>query len=305
MSSRWFPISRSLAGGTGLAVAEEHEGALQVRLQITDTGYACLEGCDQVTLDGPWDYTVQVDQGSLLAVTFVWEHEGYLQEEHVMVLRGYGLEWDLLNSEHREATVELIADSPGTFRIECDLDCELHDFMTGGHLKVGRGGGGGGVAYTATVLTVTPSTWATGGEPVALMVSLRDEKGNAVPKAEVRFYLDAEFVGVDEEMELGRGRTDANGVVFFDFRPTLDMRAQVITARYSGGGVFDESEQSIEILEIGTPPSAFREHATELGDLADRAPSVLVVIIISVWLVFLFVVYQAIGIAWAGGPERS
>ena len=294
----------AVAGTVPISAAEESE-ALQVRLEITDGGYKCLEGCENVEFTGPWEYVVEVDQGTLLALTFVWGHQGYVQEEHIMILRGYKLEWDKLDSEHREATVELIADKPGTVRIECDLDCELHDFMSGGHLKVGRGGGTGDVSYTPTSLTISPSTWATGGESVSLMTVLKDDKGSSVPKAEVRFFLDAEFIGLTERMEIGKGKTDANGVVFFEFQPTMAMREQVITARFDGGGVFDESEQSIEILETGVPPSGYEQEAAGLESIADRGPMALSIAIIAVWLVFAFVLYQALSIVWSGGKERS
>ncbi|MDO8531377.1 MAG: hypothetical protein Q7T26_04300 [Dehalococcoidia bacterium] len=299
---------------TPLRVARADD-PVKLRVEITDSGFAYngKEG----------DPVIEVEQGKLVEMTFVWAHKGYIHDEHIIVLEGYKLESDKLTSEHKEFTFKFLADKPGTFRFKCDLDCEIHDFMQRGALNVRRGGGGGGAAaLTPTKLNVSPSSWVTGGETVALMASLNDGSGNPVPKAEVRFLLDAEFAGRKGKMDIGSAKTDAKGVAFLDFKPTLATNQYAITARFEGMGVYAESEQAIAIQSTGAPPSAYVMESTGLGiippwaasltvGVADRplihqlldhwATSGLALVVLAVWGIFGFILYQAFSISRVHG----
>ncbi|MBW7881302.1 MAG: hypothetical protein H3C34_01465 [Caldilineaceae bacterium] len=280
---------------------------IQVQLAATDSGFECLAGCDAVHFDGsPWIYTLEVEESSLVELTFIWQHATYLDESHIMVLDGYKLEWDQIDFYNQEATLRFIADQPGTFTFKCELECHLHDFMQRGHLKVRRTGAGsdGAAALTATALTVAPSSWTTEGETVTLMTLLRDAQGAAVPKAEIHYYLDAEFAGTKGNMEIGRAKTDANGVAFLDFRPTLSIPQQVITARFSGMGIYDESEQTFAIEVTGVPPAAYTVAPVGLEELRRWAPAVLVAVVLGIWAIFGVVVYQLYRIWRLGTAEE-
>lgn len=315
----------------------------------------------------PDDFTIEVEEGQLVELTFVWSHVGWVEEEHIMVLEGYDLEWDQIDFHNREATQQFIADKPGTFDFKCDLDCEVHDILQRGHLKVrrsgaapvaaavpadssattttsgsstdGRGapaasasspqGSGAPVAsvpsteslsapatptptqstpppaapaasslYRATTLSVSPSSWATSGEPVSLMAVLRDNKEAPVSKAELRFLMDAEFGGTKGKMELRSVKTDANGVAFFDYRPTIAAKSYVITVRFEGKGIYDESESAIELRGLGAPPPAYTMEPIGLEAVRKWAPLALAVVILGFWSLFGFVLYRAVGIAW-------
>jgi len=260
---------------------------VQVRVEITDSGFN----------GNPGDFVVEVEQGALVELTFVWAHQSYVQEEHILVLEGYGLESDKIDSNNRERTLKFVADQPGTFDFKCDLECDLHDYLQRGHLKVGRGGAGTAAAVlTPTTLTVSPSSWRTGGDPVTLMAVLKDADGAAVPKAEVDFWVDAEFVGTQGKMRIGTAKTDANGVAFLDYRPTLTAPEQTITARFEGMGIYDESEQAVTIEEAGIPPPAFTVAPQGLDAIRQWAPLALTAVVLGVWLIFGFVLYQIYGI---------
>lgn len=305
-TSLWAAILSAVVPALLLALAPLHPAfgqtsgdpaATKIRLAVSDVGFDCLEGCEAVHFgSSPWEYTVEVAQNTRVALSFVWNHQGYVAEKHVMVLTGYDLEWNQIDSQQREATLQFIADRPGTFTSKCDLQCELHDYMQSGNLKVTLSGGAAAAAYTPTVLTVSPSIWATGGKPVNLIASLTDESGAPVPGATVHFYLDAKFVGTKGRMAIGPAKTDANGVAFFEYRPTLDVLQHVITARFDGMGTYDASEQTLAIEALGVPPAAYTTAPVGLESLRHWAPYVLVAVVIGIWAVYGFVLLQVFGI---------
>ena len=281
---------------------------VKIRVNVTDDGFNGKAD----------DFVVDVEQGKLVELTFVWAHEMVPRESHIFVLEGYNLETEKLNSERREVTLKFIADKPGSFNFKCTLKCETHDYFQRGYLKVQRSGQGGAAALTPTRLTVSPSSWATGGETVTLTAVLRDTKGAPVPKAEIRFLLDAEFAGAKGKMDIGRARTDAEGIAVLDFKPTLVADKLPITARFAGMGVYAESQQAFELQEDGVPPSAYVMEPTGLTGapswaaplalhVADQplvqqflshwATSALVLVVLAVWFTFAFILYQAFSIS--------
>ena len=152
-----FAVALLLAATSISQAFAQGAEAFKIRLEVTDGGYVCVEGCDAVQFgDTQWEPVLEIEQGRLVELTFVFAHLDYVAEEHVMVLEGYKLEWDQIDFHNREATLQFIADQPGTFIFKCDVDCEVHDYMQRGHLKVTRGGSGA-AEYTPTILTLSPS----------------------------------------------------------------------------------------------------------------------------------------------------
>jgi len=296
----WLAMGPALARWSHVAHAETQE-VVKIRVEVTDGGFR--------------PPTIEVEEGSMVELTFVWAHQAFLLDEHVIVLEGYKLESDKINSDHREATIRFVADKPGTFAFKCDLQCESHDLLLNASLKVKRGSGsaGGSASFTSTDLNISASATATSGEVVTLTVVLKDVTGVAVPKAEVRFYLDAEFVGTRGQMEIGKARTDANGVAVWAYQPTLDVPQYNITARFEGMGVYGESQEAIAIQELVAPPSAYTvapaglEGAPKfptsvgLGDTAESAwswsvshwgPLLLMLMVVGAWVTFIYVLYN-------------
>jgi len=260
---------------------------LKIRVEVTDAGFNPAE--------------LEIEQGRLVELTFVWAHIVHTSEEHIIVLEGYKLEWDKINSAQKEATVRFIADKPGTFTFKCDLDCDVHDLLQNGALKVKRGAstsGGGQAAFTPTALTLTASTLLTRGESVALMAVLKDTGGAPVSKAQIQFQTEGEFGGVKGPMSLGVAKTDANGVAFLSYRPTLEVDQQVITARFDGLGVYSESKEALAVKQLGIPPSAYFMEPVGLGSIRNEASVALIVAVLAVWATLAFVLFQAVSIIW-------
>jgi hypothetical protein len=267
-----------------------------VTLATTDVGFECRVGCDHVTFNGPWEPTISVDLGALLELTFVWAHEGYLDEEHIMVLEGYGLEWAKLDRTNREATLQLIADQPGEFTLKCDTECETHDYMQHAALRVGASGGQA-ATKVPTTLTLTPSAWVTAGEPVSLMAALKGEDSKPVAKAVIDFFVDAELAGVEGEMKVGTAETDDNGVAFLDFTPTLPSESETVRARFEGLGIYDGSDQEVVLQTVGQMTPAYRVPDVGLAGLRAAMPRALGATILAIWLVLGYVALQIIGIS--------
>ena len=260
-----------------------------VRVRIDDRGFNGTPG----------PFSLEVEQGQLVELTFEWAHQGYVGEEHIMVLEGYKLEWDKLDINKRNATVKFIADKTGTFTFKCDWKCDLHDYLQEGKLRVvAKGGSGTGapVARTASKLALDSSEWTSRGQSVLFTASLKDDKGAPIPKASVRFLVDAEFIGKKGAMEIGAARTDANGIAFLDYRPTLDAPQQKITAQFEGMGVYGESAVTIEIQEATPRSSTYHLESMGLEDIRRAAPFVLVGIVLVVWATYAFVLAQVFGI---------
>ncbi len=255
-----------------------------LRVEVTDSGFA-FNG-----MSG--DVNIEVQQGQLVEIVFIWNHRGYPAEEHVIVLDGYKLETDKIDASHREATLKFIANKPGTFTFKCDLNCDIHSALQRGRLKVKAAGDSAAANLTATSLRMTPSASTTAGAVVSLMVALKDAKGAPVAKAVVHFYMDAEFAGTRGQMEIGTVKTDANGVAFLEYRPTVPATQQTITASFEGMGVFGES-QSTTVLQLSeAPPSAYVIAPIGLDSMRSLAPLVVVAVILVVWLIYAWVLSQ-------------
>lgn len=277
--------------------AHADDTPVKLRVEITDQGFN----------GNPGELDLQVEPGSLVELTFVWAHQGYSREEHIISLEGYKLETEKLNAQHRESTLKFIADKPGTFNFKCDIECELHNYLQRGFLKIGSGGGSaaGAAKRTPTTLAVTPSSKETGSTYVNLMAVLKDSSGAPVSKATITFLEDADFIGTKAKMTLGSAQTDEHGVAFFDYRPTLDQPVHAITAQFDAMGVYAESAQSVQLKQSGAPASGYSTDDNSLAGLREWGPLGLAIAVTGVWLVLGFVLFQAVGIAWQRPTRRS
>lgn len=269
--------------------------ATQFRLEATDSGFRYNGSSGAIT--------IEVEQGQEVALTFVWNHTAYPSEEHIFVLDGYKVETDRLDYYNREGTLRFVATKPGTFIFKCDLDCDVHDALQRGYLKVRPTGSSGAANLTPTELRVTPSSSTTAGEVVSLMATLRDAKGAPVPKAEVRFYVDAQFAGTSGPMEIGTATTDANGVAFLEYQPSLAMAEHKVTLAFEGQGVFAHSETAVVIRQSAMPAPAYRVESSGLEFLREWAPVVLVLILLAIWAIYTVVLSQLLAIRRNGSRE--
>ncbi len=275
--------------------------AVKIKVEITDAGLRCAPESNNCLGIRDGQFTIQVEQGQAAELTFVWAHQGYIQDEHILILEGYGLESEKLTSQHKESIFKFIADKPGQFRFKCDLQCEIHDTLQKGRLSVTRGGSGGSnsaASLTPTTLTLSSSSTITTGEPVSFTAVLKDRDGAPVSKAEVHFYVDAEFAGSKGKMAIGLSKTDAKGVALLDYKPTIEMEKHTISASFEGVGIYAESQQATDIQQIGPTDPAYQTAPVGLEGVKLWVKLTVVVIIGSVWLTFGFVLFQAMGVAW-------
>ena len=306
MTNRWqrtFAVGMAavavvLAGiPVGPADAQAPTDAVNIRVETVDDGLRCVPdaspGC---SVDEDGQFIIEVEQGRLVNLTFVWAHVGWVQEEHVMILDGYKLETESLTFANREETMVFIADKPGRFAFKCDLECEVHDFLKG-ELKVSAGGSGSGAAvFTPTSLSISPSSFVTLGAPVTLTLMLRDPDGQPVSKSEVSVFVDAEFGGTKAKMLVGSVKTDSNGVAFFEYEPTSNAIEHEITARFEGGGIYAESESSVVIERIGEPSVADPGTPSGIENWRGSAPAALAGATVVVWVLLGLVLLNALSL---------
>lgn len=253
--------------------------------------------------NGGADFNIDVEQGQLVEITFVWADEKNPDDEHIFVLDGYKLRSEKINSTHRETTLKFIADKVGKFGFKCDIDCENHDLLQKGHLNVKAGGTGAGsdAARTPTGLAVTASASGAQGS-TTLTAVLKDADGAPIPDAEVSFFANAEFVATQGQMEVGRAKTSPTGVATIDYQPIPE--AQKVTARFEPMGVYGGSEQTIDVKQTDNRPG-YRETATGLANAPQGwswasghwGPLAILVFVLGAWSIFAFVLYQTFGIA--------
>lgn len=268
--------------------------AVQIRVEINDDGF---------NHNGGGDFNIDVEQGQVVELTFVWAGEKNPNDEHIFVVDGYNLKSGKINSTQRETTLKFIADKVGTFNFKCDIDCENHDLLQKGHLNVKAASGGGAgagseAARTPTSLAVTESA-PEAGAATTLTAVLTDADGAPIPDAEVSFSADAEFVNTKGQMEVGKAKTNANGVVTIDYQPVPE--AQKITAHFEAMGLYGASQQTIEITQTGTG-STYKMAPVGLANAPNSwalnhwGPLAILALVVGCWLVFGYVLYQVFGI---------
>ena len=267
-----------------------HASVLQQQVQVSSKGF-----------NGKPGFTIDVEQGQRVELTFVWADTDIPDNAHRIYLRGYELETDVIDSRNREATLSFVADKPGTFNFMCEWACTGHKSIQDGQLKVRTTSAGAtapGASYVATTVTVEPSTWKVTRGPVTLTAILNDSDGKPIARAPVRFFAEGELAGITGVMEVGEARTDKDGVARLDYEPTRRGERR-ITARFEGMGLYGESEQSIQIQAL-TSQAAYSVAPTGLDSLRRWAPFGLALVVLGVWSTFAYVVYQVYRIARAG-----
>jgi hypothetical protein len=285
----------------GVAQADNNVIVVEVR----DDGYFCLKGCEHTRMGsaGPtWDMAIDVPQGQMVELTFIWAHEKHPQERHVMVLEDYGIESEQIDINNRQASLRFVANKTGEFVFYCDVFCDLHNNMQSAQVLVRRDTGGGASAaapaFTSTAMALSASarTWENGSEPLVVQATLKDASGAPVSRAEVRFFVNAEFAGRSGAMLIGRARTNAQGVAELVYDAPLQPGDRTITARFTQTGIYDSTDQKMSIQVVGAAPSAAAQ-ATRLEDLRGWGTTLLAMVILATWTMLGFALFQVVKIA--------
>jgi plastocyanin len=235
--------------------------------------------------------TIEVSSGQLVEITFIWDSPNRPNEEHIIVFEGMKLESEKITKDHPQTTVKFVATTPGTFGFKCDIECDLHDALQKGILKV-KAGGGTAAALQPSTLSVSPTGVAVKAETVKVSATLTDKEGQPIPRVEVTFYTPKTFLGNEGLVEIGVGKTAPNGQVNLTYRPTT-TEARKIVVRFEGGGVYDATETTVDVPGSRLFGLAKAETHVSLQGLRDWAPFGFLGIILSIWAAFAFMLFQA------------
>ncbi len=236
--------------------------------------------------------TIELVQGALVEITFEWASKAHPENTHIIVLDGLKLESELISAKNPKSTVKLVATNAGTFGFKCDVECEGHETLQKGTIKVKAGASGGASNLQPSKISVESSGVFVQSNKVTLAAFLLDSSGQPIPKAEVTFYSEEEFVGQKGLVWVGTAKTTPTGLAKVVYYPT-DSAPSKLVIRFEGAGIYDASEQTIDLPGnrlFGPAPAP--DHVS-LGILRSGAPVVLVGIIGSIWAMFAFILYQA------------
>ena len=266
---------------------------VKITIKVTDSGFD--------------PNSIEVPAGSQVELTFVWDSPAHPEDEHIIVIEGYKLESEKINRLNKETVVKFIADKSGSFNFKCDFECDTHDSLQHGTIKVGGGAGGaagGASAFQPSKLVIDPiSGVLVSGNIVSIAANLQDKDGKPIAKAEILFFADRQFLGRHGEVQIAVGKTDASGNVHATYHPT-DPAGGKIIARFAGVGLYDKSETTYDLAASGRfQPVPEEATSDDLHGIKGAAPLVLVSLIGSVWLAFAFMLFQAWGISHVRGAK--
>jgi len=268
---------------------------MKVRIPITDNGFN----------DQPTDFTVTVPQGQLIELTFVWEQQIHVNDEHIMILEGYNLEWPQIDVNNREASLRFVAEKAGSFRLKCDLECEIHDLLKDGKLLVtepGTGAAGGPDTRPETQLALTAPVGASLGNKVAFSIAAGDTTGAPIAGAKLQLVEVTGFYGLDpQEVDVARAVTAADGTATLEY---IARRTGTRTLKAIFPGDSQHAPASLDVqLDVGDGPSLYVVHPPTGIPGVNRF--FVSGIIIAVWGTMFIVAMHVVGIVRAGRTEGS
>lgn len=257
-------------------------------------------------LDNAFDPAlVEVTQGQAVELTFVWAQTRYLDDEHIIVVEGYKVETDKLDRNHTSSTVKFIASKVGTFNFACDTECEAHDSLQQGAIKVKAAAGGATAsALTPTRILIDPvANVSVRVDRVALLATLVDKDGQPVKKADVNFFVEQKFAGKTGLMEIGSARTGPAGTAQVVYHPTRTDDEKVVV-RFEAQGIYDGAETTITLPGNRLFGPAPDDTDGSLDGLKLGGRGGFAAVILAVWALLVYVAYQAWQITRAGkgGP---
>jgi plastocyanin len=272
--------------------------AVLLALWPTTTRPATADGPVQITVkvtdDGFDPNTVEVQLGQSVELTFVWAQKTHPTDEHIITIDAYKLESDKISATKTTTTLKFVATNAGTFTFKCDIDCDVHSSLQHGQLKVTPAAGGAtAAALLPSKLSVEPGNVLVKGDSLTVSAFLLDTSGQPIPKAQVMLLSEEQFVGKTAFVEVALTRTDQAGLAKFDFKPT-HSGAQKLIARFDGVGLYDKTEQAIDVpSNPAFGPAAVASGADNLHGIKGLAREAFLLVILGIWSTFGFILYQA------------
>ena len=232
------------------------------------------------------DLLIEVEQGQAVRIIFSYgdlDLDG--NNSHRIVIEEYGVDvW--LDREQTEVIVNFVADMAGSFAIRCKIPCVGHKNLQAGLLRVKPG-----MASTLpTSLLLSGPPLISGAGPVTLTATVRDWAGEPLAGTPVRFYWDADFLGVSSPMELGSAESDSEGVASFQFEPRVTGTLTLL-AKFEGVGNYEPSVATIN-LEVEDAAPAFVPSGRSGLDIPAWGPWWIFLLVGAVCTTYAFVLYQ-------------
>ncbi len=230
---------------TSVPVHAQTPAPVQIRVEITDQGFN----------GQPGDFNIEVEQGQLVELTFVFAETENVGDQHVIKLEGYNLETDAIDYYHREGTLKFTAGKPGTFGFTCVIMCSIHEFLQNGHLvvKPSAGGAAGPAAAASqqpTAIGVAAPGSVTLGQTVTLQAKLVGIGGVPIPKERIDFTTNTRFLQATGDMVLAEATTDATGLAVAQF-VARQSGTLTFTAVFAGDNNYAASEGSAQVTVTG------------------------------------------------------
>lgn len=288
--SRWADLASAHPMEPGVSIGEFH-----VREPLGAHVPEPLELTVEVSYKGlnhHSDLEIDAVVGQEIEITFVWADEAVPDNAHRLLVKGYGLQTELLDSDNREATLRFVADRVGTFEVVCDWRCEGHtSALQGAKLIVADPHPGDQVTLIPTSLLLAPVA-APDSSAVTLSATLTDTAGAPVAGAPVRFYLRTSFVGVEGDAEVAAVLTDDAGAARATYRPTSDGE-HLFVVRFPGSDLHAEADEVLSV-DVDRASPAYVVAPRGLEALSDVVPLVFAMVVISIWTTFAYVLLQVV-----------
>lgn len=235
-------------------------GPAKIRVEITDNGFKGVSGNFSGEGEG---FTIAVEPGQEVELTFVWAHQAYVDDAHAFVLKGYGLETPEINAANREATLKFVANKAGTFDLKCDVHCEVHERLIGS-LKVSRSSGTSASpaasAAAPSALSIRVPAAAELGQRVLLQARLLDGSGQPLARAPVIFSVPTSFLNKSSDVVVAKALTDKEGRAAAEYE-VRSAGQLTIQADYRGNERYAPAKASAELVVGEAPRQLYTEHA--------------------------------------------
>jgi plastocyanin len=264
-------------GSFVIAGTASAEDAVKITVKITDNGFD--------------PSTVEVTQGQSVELTFLWAQVAHPDDEHIIVIDGYKLESEKLDSVHKSTTLKFIATKSGTFSFACDIECDIHAVLQQGVLKV-KASGSAGTTLTQSKIAIDPvADVKVTGDTISLAATLIGSDGQPIPKAELTFFVESQFAGTTGLMEVGTAQTGPAGIAQLSYHPSVQA-AEKMVVKFEGLGVYDVSETTVNLPGSASFGTAAAASDNTLHGIKSWAHVGFVLIILGVWFAFGFILFQ-------------
>lgn len=254
-------------------------------------------------------FYLQVIQGDRIDIRFIYgDQDLSFDNPHKMLIGGYNIVTGNVNRQIPVQEVNFTASQVGSFQFNCIIPCFGMDNLQNGFLVVSASTRTAPVSTNLSNLNV-----AADGNIITASVLLANQKGAPISGAIVEFSVSTDFGPV----KMGQNTTGPDGTTQLSF-PMNAPRGIVVTAHFAGSGQYLQSQTATTF----TPPPRRTEPALETPYVNGQAPGVDVrlagilpahsliivtvglIVVLSVWCVYAFVLKEILAV-WKAGRKME